>query len=168
MVRVVETELAPQSALHTHVRSGDFLDCYTVEIKRPDVPLDQIAQAVFLSFPGWIKLLLGLRNCLVSPFKLKTTDELPVDDRPRERLEAGQSLNFFPVRSVNPDEIILGEDDRHLDFKIAIRRDAGNRISLATWVHCHNLLGRSYLRLIHSFHVVIVRSQLAKMARQYS
>ena len=109
-----------------------------------------------------------MRNCLVTPFRLKTTDELPVDNRPREKLEAGQSLNFFPVRSVSAEEIILGEDDRHLDFKIAIRRDDGNRISLATWVHCHNRLGRSYLRAIHAFHVMIVRSQLAKMARQYA
>ena len=168
MPRVFTADLSPDSALHAHIRGGDFLDCYSVEIGRPDVSLDQVAQAVFLNFPGWVRLLLGLRNCLVIPFRLKTTDDLPVDNRPRERLQPGQSLNFFPIHTVSDQEIILGEDDRHLDFRIALRRDHGNRISLATWVHCHNLLGRSYLRAIHAFHVAIVRSQLTQMARQFS
>ena len=44
----------------------------------------------------------------------------------------------------------------------------GDRISLATWVHTHNRLGRAYLKLILPFHVLIVRSRLAALARHFA
>ena len=50
------------------------------------------------------------------------------------------------------------------------RRDGEQhgRISLATWVHTHNLLGAVYLRTILPFHVMIVRSRLTAMAETYA
>lgn len=166
---VEKTQLPKDSRLHGFFRKGDFLDCYSVQLGRHNLPIDQIAQHIFIGLPAWIDTLLFLRDCTVGPFGLKKTTDLPRDTTIRERVKAGEAINFFPVQSVEEDEIILGEEDRHLDFKIAVFRDREKpgRISLATLVHTHNRLGRTYLRLISSFHVLIVNARLAALAKQF-
>jgi hypothetical protein len=39
-------------------------------------------------------------------------------------------------------------------------------VVLTTVVHCHNLFGRIYLRVISPFHRLVVRSNLARAARK--
>ena len=170
MATVRKTELAKDSQLHDYFGDGDFLDCYSVDIGRADIPLTEVTQRIFIGLPCWINSLLAARDVGVSVFGLKTTAGLPRNDTMRDSVEVGDQINFFPVRSVEEDEIILGEDDRHLDFKIAVRRDGENagRISLATWVHTHNPLGAIYLRTITAFHILIVNSRLAALARHYA
>ncbi|WP_407654554.1 DUF2867 domain-containing protein [Bradyrhizobium prioriisuperbiae] len=68
-------------------------------------------------------------------------------------------------------ELILGEDDKHLDFRASVqlrsrRDDAYDEVILATVVHRHNLLGKIYFRLISPFHRLVVRSNLARAARR--
>ncbi len=163
---VTRSALAAESRLHAVCRPGDFLDCYSVEIGSVQAPIEEIAQRIFIGLPAWVNALLALRDLGVSLFGLKTTAALPRDTTIRPVIEVGDRINFFRVRSLAEDEIILGEDDRHLDFKIAVRRDGGSRVSLATWVQTHNRLGRAYLRLILPFHVMIVNARLAALARQ--
>ena len=170
MRTVRKTKLAPDSTLHDHVGEGDFLDCYSVDIGRGDVPLAEIAQRVFTDLPCWIAALLSARDIGVSPFGLKTTASLTKAGAIQPTVAVGEPINFLCVRSIAEDEIILGEDDRHLDFKIALRRDREDpgRISLATWVRTHNRLGDFYLRAISAFHVLIVNARLAALARHYA
>ena len=170
MANVRKTELAQDSQLHGYVGNGDFLDCYSVEIGRADVPIAEVAQRLFTGLPCWINSLLAARDIGVSVFGLKTTAGLPRNEEMRESVQVGDQINFFPVRSIEENEIILGEDDRHLDFKIAVRRDGENadRISLATWVHTHNPLGAIYLHTITAFHILIVNSRLTALARHYA
>ncbi len=165
---VMASELAPESGLRAYIKPGDFLDCYAVELKHDGQSISQIAQQLFLDMPGWVRFLLAVRDMAVSPFGLKTAASLPMDHRRRTSVETGEAINFFRIHSVSENEIILGEDDRHLDFRISIARDAVSptRVSLATWVHTHNRLGRTYLRLIMRFHVLIVTSQLAALRKE--
>jgi hypothetical protein len=44
--------------------------------------------------------------------------------------------------------------------------DRDDEVVLTTVVHCHNLLGRIYLRVISPFHYLVARSNLAKAARR--
>ena len=165
---VTRSELVAESRLHAVCKPGDFLDCYSVDIGHGQVPIVEIAQRIFIGLPAWVDALLALRDLGVSLFGLKTTAALPRDTTIRPGIEVGDRINFFHVRSLAEDEIILGEDDRHLDFRIAVRRDGESRVSLATWVQVHNRLGRSYLRLILPFHVMIVNARLAALARQFA
>lgn len=157
------------SHLHTCFNDGDFLDCYSVDLNRTDIPLMEIAQRIFIDLPGWVNALLAVRDISVSLFNLKTTAELPKNLDHRSTVEVGEHINFLCVRSIAENEIILGEDDQHLDFKISVCRETSSsgRVSLATWVHPHGRLGKTYLRIIRPFHVQIVRSRLRGLARYY-
>ena len=140
------TDTLPRaSSLWSLHQPGDFLDCYST----PSTLSPREAMATGLALPGWADRLLRLRNALVRPFGLKTgTPDQPI----------------FPVVHETPDEIILGTDDRHLNFRIGLIRQDG-RIYMSTWVHPHNRWGRAYLRLVMPFHILISRGAVQRMAR---
>lgn len=139
--------LPETSELWSHVSPGDFLDGYAVSSELS--PRD--AADAGLRLPGWADALLNVRNALVRPLGLKT--------------DTGAEI--FPVVYESADEIILGTDDKHLNFRIAVMQQEG-RVHMATWVHRNNLLGRVYLAVIMPFHVVIVRDAMRRIARSGS
>lgn len=145
---VFTAELSPDSALHAHVADGDFLDCYGVHAK----VAPRRAAEIITDFPGWAQLLLKLRTVLVAPFGLSTKGP-----------QARDKVGIFPVQSETEKEVIAGFDDKHLNFRVCVRQEAG-QVSLATWVHPHNFGGRLYLAAIMPFHILIARNALARVA----
>lgn len=146
---VTKTTLPDQSRLHTRVASGDFLDCYETASALPA----PAAANIIVDFPGWARGLVGLRNLVTAPFGL-------MKDGP----QTADKIGLFPVEHSSDIEVIAGFNDRHLDFRVSVYSDRG-RVSLATWVHPHNLGGRIYLRAILPFHILIARNALARVAR---
>lgn len=144
----IRTDPLPSaSSLWSLHRPGDFLDCYSVES-----PLSPRAAAERgLQMPRWARALLALRHALVRPFGLQTA-------APR----GAEALGLFPVQKDDPGECVLGFDDRHLNFRIAVLRQ-GARIYLSTWVHPHNLWGRAYLFVVMPFHILIVRGAVRRI-----
>lgn len=105
----------------------------------------------------WVDRLMALRDALVTPFGLKTVKAL----RSRRDADAPPRIGLFRIYEQHADELVLGEDDRHLDFRLSVRCHAGQLVAV-TVVHCHNLLGRSYIRLVAPFHRAIMRSSLER------
>ena len=142
---LIRTDTLPRaSTLWSLHQAGDFLDCYSVASTLS--PHEAATRG--LALPGWAGALLRLRNALVRPFGLKTGEP---------------SRPIFPTRLETEDEIILGTDDRHLNFRIGLIRQGG-RLYMSTWVHPHNRWGRAYLRLVMPFHILISRGAVARMA----
>jgi hypothetical protein len=113
----------------------------------------------------WVRSLLAIRDIGVAGFGLKTTRQL----RRRAQMKASDFIAFFPMVSRSENELVLSEDDRHLDFRISIllrksEHVSGVEIVATTVVHCHNALGRVYLALIKPFHLLVVRSNLSRAA----
>ncbi|SFJ19969.1 DUF2867 domain-containing protein [Celeribacter neptunius] len=148
MAQVSHTPLPQQSRLWGKVSDGDFIDGYAVE----SLLSPREAADIGLTMPGWADALLRLRNTLVKPLGLKT-----------ESTDTGDGA-IFPVEYEGADELILGTDDRHLNFRICLRQDAG-RVHMATWVHRNNVLGRAYLMLVMPFHRLITRDAMRRIAR---
>ncbi|WP_147109122.1 DUF2867 domain-containing protein [Tateyamaria sp. syn59] len=147
--RVTASRLSADSPLHAQMQRGDFLDCYTVASTMPP----RAAAEIITAFPGWAQVLVKLRALITAPFGLS-------QDGP----EADDKLGPFPVESETGTEVVVGFDDKHLDFRVSVRSEGGT-VSLATWVHTHNIGGRIYLATIMPFHILIVRNALARVAR---
>ncbi|MEM7491007.1 MAG: DUF2867 domain-containing protein [Pseudomonadota bacterium] len=124
------------------------MDCYGVA----STLAPRAAGEVIVAFPGWAEGLLRLRNLLVAPFGLSA-------DGP----DAEDKLGPFPVQSDDGREIVVGFDDRHLNFRVSVMSRDG-RVTLATWVDPHHWSGRVYLTAIMPFHMAIVRNALARVA----
>lgn len=147
--QVTATRLSADSVLHGRIQPGDFLDCYSVA----STTSPRAAAEIITAFPGWARVLVTLRRLITTPFGLS-------QDGP----DAADKLGPFPVESETGAELIAGFNDKHLDFRVSVRSEAGV-VSLATWVHPHNLGGRLYLAAIMPFHILIVRDALARVAR---
>lgn len=97
-----------------------------------------------------------------------TSVSLPPESRVTAMYTA---VNIFKVYSKGQTEIILGEDDKHLDFRLSLLFSeaalpfAKLRLILSTVVHCHNRLGRLYIFAIAPFHRLLVRSSMRHAAR---
>nr|WP_281029375.1 DUF2867 domain-containing protein [Rhizobium sullae] len=109
--------------------------------------------------PGWIAKLLALRNLVVAPFGLRSGDELDLSTQHRG----------LPVFSSSPERIVLGLDDRHLNFRLIVDladlNDATLRVTATTLVQRNNLLGRVYLAAVLPFHKILVPALLSRLIR---
>lgn len=159
--------LPQESCLSPRFATSTLSDAFAIRV--PAVPghtIDAWAQATLGHPTRWIRALLLLRDTAVGGLGLKTSADLR-----RDMAATGQPhVDFFPLQSRSGNEIVLGENDRHLDFSLSLLLrqplDAAHHELVATTVvHCHNLLGRSYLKTILPFHGLVVRSNLRRAPR---
>jgi hypothetical protein len=138
---------------------AQFSDAFRVTVEDAALDSRRATQRMFGHPPRWIRALLALRDCLVTPFGLKTSD-------PNGRASA-DIIGIFPVLSETPARLVAGFDDRHLDFRVVVDVaivGSGQQVTATTLVLTHNWLGRVYLAAILPFHRLIVRSLLRHVA----
>jgi hypothetical protein len=158
-VRLVPTPLRAEQC--SGLPRVDFADCYQGRTERRGLSAMQIARAMFEHPPAWVRALMGARNALVGWLGLKKTTSARASSR---RPKAG----IFPVLSDTPAEVLLGLDDKHLDFRIWISvqpTEGGADIRTSTLVRLHGRPGRLYLFVVMPFHKLLSRYLLARALR---
>lgn len=164
--RVTSVQPPADSLLLPYYQQANLVDSFNLKLAPGDThDITQLAQAVIGHPAPWFKALLALRDKSVALLGIKTSSQL----RAESGEIAGEKIDFFSVLRVSEHEIILGEDDSHLDFRLSILRRKGavsDELIATTVVHCHNLLGRSYLRVIKPFHKLVVKENL-RQSRQW-
>jgi Protein of unknown function (DUF2867) len=164
---VKQVALPSQSAVATAFDSMNLADAFAIQLpsdasKNPDV----LARFIFSVQPSWIAALTNLRDAIVAGFGLKTAKHLAtLSSDP-----AAKRISIFRVFGTSATEVVLGENDKHLDFRVSILctpqapPNTGDQLTLSTVVHCHNRLGRTYLSLIAPFHRQVVKASLRRAA----
>jgi hypothetical protein len=145
--RPVTVPLTP--AIRTIYAEPDLADAYRIPRApgTPDAP-QAWADAIFRDPPPWVGALLGLRNELVRLVRI-----------PRGTARA------FDTIAVVGDELLLGQDDEHLDFRASIVVGPGT-VTLSTVAKVNNRRGVAYLAVIRLVHPTIVRAMLARAGRR--
>jgi hypothetical protein len=125
----------------------DHADAFAVE-RRRETPADPHAwaDAIFHSPPAWVVVLMGLREALVGLVGI----------------ERG-GPDAFTVHARNGDEVLLGSDAGHLDFRAVVRTEP-DQVVLTTVVQLNNLRGHAYFGLVRLVHPLVVRSMLRRAA----
>jgi hypothetical protein len=80
-------------------------------------------------------------------------------------LRPGGKLGIFKVYARSDDEVLLGEDDHHLDFRVSLLRvpeQGSDWIVVSTVVRFNNWLGRLYFLPVQFFHRLIVVAMLRR------
>lgn len=146
---------------HLLLPGAQYFDRFAVTTTGQGLDAETAAQRIMGRSPGWVRRLMAWRNLLVKPLGLKT--ELA------ENHPASARIGTFPVVSRGADHVLLGLNDRHLDFRVLVEvKDLGagrQEVSALTLVETHNRLGRVYLALIKPFHKLIVPAMLAQVVR---
>lgn len=167
--RIVPTTLPPGSIIAgAYVTSTDYADAYSIELPNGvSTHPETLARFIFGLRSPLTSFLLRLRDALVGGLGLKTAKRalcLAAENK-------AERINIFRIYSAGQTEILLGEDDTHLDFRVSVlcsapqARHGQHRLTLSTVVHCHNRFGRAYIRVIAPFHRMIVQSSLRRAAR---
>ena len=147
---------------------ADYADAYRVRL--PDGgprDLDALVRATFAAVPGWVRALMRLRDGIVSVIGLKTARAGVRLDR--VALQPGASLGIFRVFARSADEILLGEDDRHLDFRVGVLLQREREIDwvvVSTVVRFNSWLGRAYFLPVRPLHRLIVPAMLRSALRR--
>lgn len=128
----------------------DFADAHAVA-RAADAPDDpQVwADAIFHDPPPWVLALLGLRQALVGLVGI----------------ERGGRSSFATVAR-DDNEVLLGTDAGHLDFRVSILVES--RVTVSTVVRLRNRRGRLYFGVVRPLHPIVVRSMLARAASRLS
>jgi Protein of unknown function (DUF2867) len=140
---------------------AQFADAYVLSVSGQKLDAISATRRAIDRAPAWTNRLLRLRNMLVKPLRLKPGVKTPAG------VASSQSIGIFPIMENAPGRVVLGLDDRHLDFRLLIDvKDLGGGIqsvTASTVVKTHNLLGRLYLAFVKPFHRIIVPAMLAKV-----
>jgi hypothetical protein len=138
-----------------------FADAYRLVLDEPHIDAVTAARRALGRAPRWVGALMALRGLVVAPFGLKNGHRA----RPGN---SGEAVGAFPIVSQARARVVLGFDDKHLDFRIVVDVAAVNarrkEITVTTLVRTHNLLGRLYLATVLPFHRTIVPTMLAQAA----
>lgn len=146
---------------HAALPTANWADCYELAIDAPTLTATEAAKVAIGHFPWWVRLLMRIRDRVVGAFGLKTS----------AHQMSGQDdmIGIFPVVSRKDHEIVLGFDDRHLDFRIVIsvrtRPDGRQVVSATTLVDRKIVLGKIYIVLVTPFHKMIVMAMLGNLCR---
>jgi hypothetical protein len=161
--RVRRTTSPAESVIAGWYENASLLDSYSIDLSlSKQHSMRELANRTVGDPPGWVKALLAMRDAMVTPFGVKTSGDVRASRANNERVD------FFPVQWESKDEIVLGEDDRHLDFRLSLLRrnsPTGTQLIATTVVHSHNAFGLTYLNVIRPFHHLVIRTTLARFAR---
>lgn len=151
-----------------------YRDAYRSEVHAAGILApEDVFKAFFRSAPAWISSLLALRNRIVRAFGLKA----PAPEKNREeklrdlKVEPGEAVGLFHVFSKTGREVLAGEDDKHLDFRVSFFLDPPESpggpygFTLSTAVQIKNRLGRLYFGMVKPFHRLIVPAIMRSMIR---
>lgn len=162
MKKIVKSRSVPAgSVIAENFPAIDFCDSYRID-PQPGHSPDQLVNRLF-RLPGWVSGLLKLRNRLVRIVGLKGADKKESDVA--DFYPVGTTAGYFTVLDRNDREIVIGENDKHLDFRVSLLHTPDG-IYCTTIVHYHNRLGRVYFFFIRPFHSIIVRSLVRRNLSQ--
>ena len=154
MNKIIKLKAIPEKS---HISNGfekiDYSDSYSIK-KTTHKSMEDISKEI-MTLPDWAIFLFSLRNKIVKKFGLKT------DTKNNEQ------KTFFTLIEKNKNEIVLGEDDKHLNFRASIMREQlEDTIILTTVVHFNNGFGKVYFFLIKPFHKLIMRTLLKRQLKR--
>ncbi len=168
-MRIKKIEFPAKSILSQGKEKFDYVDSFEGGLvgNGQNFDITQVGKAFFTSGPKWGKKMFAFRNRVVSLFGLKTGGETDaVKEADRFTCEVGERIGLFKVFNKTSNEIVLGEDDKHLDFRISLLFDKNqggqdeNSLTISTTVKFHNWLGVLYFLPVRPFHKLIVPAML--------
>ena len=166
--RATPVSIPPESIIAKAHGSANLADAYSIELPSgASTNPELLARFIFSHQAPWISSLIAVRDAIVGRFGLKTATQLTALGAESQTGRVG----IFKIYGTSSTEVVLGEDDKHLDFRLSVLcsnqpSPGGKRqLTLSTVVHCHNRLGRLYILVIAPFHRLVVQSSLRSAAR---
>jgi len=149
----------------------NYADAYCVYLPAKNLEeLAAVGREIFGVFPAWVRVLLAIRDLMVKPFGLRTKKDF-MTDKIGQELKVGNRLGAFTILAYDEHEIVLGENDSHLDFRVSLLRhdqETGGEghpgIVLTTVVQFNDWRGHLYFLPVRFGHRLIIPSIMRSAA----
>ena len=163
-MQITKTSLPKNSLLYKD--TYNYIDCFQGFIKDIDNKITPLAilKAFFNSSPKWIEVLFAIRNNIVRVFGLKTAkkNKNKQDILANLKGKPNEQIGLFKIFEATDQEIIMGEDDKHLNFRVSLLMNqsetepTNKSITVSTTVYFNNWFGKLYFLPVKPFHKLIV------------
>jgi len=150
-----KVEVPKESVVYEYISDIDYSDAYKMALRDTSVSAEEIYIHIFSHIPSWVMPLMRVRNKIVSLFGLKTDDSVGH----KKVLTVGEKAGMFLIYRIEEEEIIAGEDNVHLDFRVSVLKRDGE-VTISTLVHYNNLFGKVYMSIITPFHKMVVKAMM--------
>lgn len=169
-MKIYKSKLPDKSVLNDTKKTFNYIDSFDGLYIDKDLSITStdIGKAFFTSGPKWVEKLFSLRNRIVSLFGLKIAGSVAEMKKQLETFNCkpGEQLGLFKVYAKSEYEVVLGEDDKHLNFRVSLFSDkqltenSFRRLTITTTVEFNNWFGRLYFLPVRLFHKRIVPTML--------
>ncbi len=170
-MKIKRLNFPESSVLYPGHEKYDYCDSYGGTFSDPEnnFGIEDVVNGFAKPLPGWIDSLMSLRDKIVSLFGLKTSEKERRENLlSNYRFVKGEKMGFFNFYSRTENEVILGEDDKHLNFRVSllletIDQETGKkRAIITTIVTYNNWMGSFYFFFVRPFHRIIVPVMMKK------
>jgi hypothetical protein len=138
------------------LESAYFRDSYSAPLSDAKAGIVDIFFGIFGHHPKWMKMAIIVRNKIVLLFGLDapTSTEI-LQPQIKSHYAVGDKIGPWPIYHLTQDELVAGQDNKHLDFRLSVLKtaDAGKTsVVVSTVCDVHNTFGKVYLFFIVPFH----------------
>lgn len=164
-MKTTESSIPSNSLVAYYLARVDYNDSYVVGLTDIELDIREIYLAIFSFSPLWVKQLFYIRNKIVGIFGIKgpsTKGLFNIERKPQ--YEVGEKIGLFPMYSLELNELIVGVDDKHLNFRMSVQKISHGEsysVVVTTIVQFNNIFGRLYLFCIKPMHKYIVKRLLS-------
>jgi len=170
-IKIKEIDLPEDSLIYHGLEETHYRDVFQAEVvSEQSLQVEEIAVLFFDVFPSWFRFLFKIRNIFA---KLVGLDSVSGNKEDEEKLkrerETGERVGLFNVIERTKEEIYMGENDKHLNFRASIflkKKNDHYLISMATIVHFNNWLGRAYFVPVKIVHRLVIPLLLKRAVRK--
>lgn len=156
------------NALAPALAGAYFAHCANVALPRRPGSALQIHRALMALSPRWLQRAMAVRNRVMRWLGMKDLGRIAETGDAADP-QPGDRIGIFTLLSVAPDQIVLGDRDRHLSVSLSLQlreEQAGVRLYCATVVEQPTCFGRLYMLPVDPVHRVIVPLMLRRYVRQ--
>nr|GEU28544.1 hypothetical protein [Tanacetum cinerariifolium] len=158
---ITPIEVPPESRLGALLPNAYFHDAYELERASDDGSVLEMYLDGLTRTPGWVHMLMDLRNRVVALVGLKDLGGLAAFDKakPASAYREGDRLGIFSILHLSDDELILGDSDRHLDVRVSVcklTRLEQPRIAVSTVRQADVAAHAEFFAAIEQLHLALV------------
>lgn len=168
-MKIIKMKLPEASVLFPDRQHYNYTDAYGGIFNDPEqvVGIDDLAHDFAQPPPRWVVLLMKFRDQIAGWVGLKK-GSTSVEQSSHIPDRISEKMGFFRLFERTDHEIILGENDKHLDFRVSIFMEIDKNIParkivvVSTLVKYNNWMGPIYFFFVKPVHRLIVPFSLKR------
>ncbi len=143
---------------------ADYFETFQIELPQDNTIsfTKHVNDIIDAERPKWFLALYRLRDAIVGPLGLKTSKKSFATNEIVE-FKVGERFRTFKITALSENEIVFGDDDKHLVLSCSISKseqNGQNYLYFTTLVRFKNIWGSIYFFAVKPVHKLMIKTRL--------